>query len=127
VRRARVPRALVVLETKGRASAVVLGELATLHACAGRLDEARRCFESSEPVLRELGPMLCRSGELGEMVGDLSGARACRGQAVALKETPDAGPESTIAVRQADLRRLCAAAEAGGAGALAASRGAPVC
>jgi tetratricopeptide (TPR) repeat protein len=89
-----------------------LNYLGLLRARTGQLDEARRCLDGSETLLREvsdrisLGVLLCSRAETELLAGASAASRAALSEARAIASEAGAGPESELGQALARVEKM---------------------
>ena len=114
--RSRFEAALVVARALGdsRSEGQFLGYLGLLHARQGGHDDARRCLDSGEALLRAasdpvgLGVLLTSRAEAQHLAGEAAAAATSIDAAAKLAEEVGAGPSSEIGIAIARVRLLVA-------------------
>ena len=95
-----------------RSEGTFLGHLGLLHARQGRHDEAGRCLDSSEAVLRAasyplgVGLLLTNRVDAHHLAGNAAAALACLAEATAIADQNGAEPTSGLGMALARARAL---------------------
>jgi tetratricopeptide (TPR) repeat protein len=95
-----------------RSEGQCLSYLGLLHARQANLDEARRCLDSSEALLRAvsdrtgLGMLFCGRAETEQLAGASDHAKAAFEEANAIAAEVRAGPDSELGLALTRVRNL---------------------